>query len=194
MQQWIFRDLSLTWEQGKSYAITGPNGSGKSTLTSVLMGLSLPTKGKVSYKLHGKAIEADQWYRHLNLAAPYQELVEEFTLQELLSFHFQFKKIKEGCSLSDLLEIMYLKEARNKTIRAFSSGMKQRLKLGLAFYSEGEVLFLDEPTSNLDDRAKQWYHQQLGLVTNNRLVVIASNDPAEYAGCETILNVADYCS
>ena len=183
INQWIIKDYSLEWEQGQSYAITGPNGAGKSTLTALLMGLTLPTKGTVEYTLDGKKLDPEYWYQYLTLAAPYQELIEEYTLQELLQFHFQFKKPVNGMKPKEIMEAMYLEDARNKQVRFFSSGMKQRLKLGLAFFSESHALFLDEPTSNLDERAKGWYHDQLKKVSKNRLLVIASNEPEEYKMC-----------
>ena len=188
-RQWIFRDLSLELVQGSAYALTGPNGSGKSTLTAVLMGHTLPSKGKVTYSFGEKELDYDQWHRHITLAAPYLELIEEFTLMELLQFHFKFKKPVEGLKPKDLVEIMYLEDARNKAIRFYSSGMKQRLKLGLAFFSQSEAIFLDEPTSNLDDRARQWYQDQLDKVLADRLVVIASNVPEEYKKCQQIVSL-----
>ncbi|HAA15135.1 MAG TPA: ABC transporter ATP-binding protein [Cytophagales bacterium] len=189
LKQWVIRDMTTELVQGKTYALTGPNGSGKSTLTALLMGLTLPTKGVIRHERDGKPIDPENWYRHLVLAAPYQELIEEFSLDQLLSFHFEFKTPVNGMSKKDIMEAMYLTDARHKAIRYFSSGMKQRLKLGLAFFSESDLLFLDEPTSNLDDQAKAWYHTQLDKMLGKRLVVIASNEPEEYTKCDNTLSL-----
>ncbi|MEL6534256.1 MAG: ATP-binding cassette domain-containing protein [Bacteroidota bacterium] len=181
--------MSRELVQGSSYAITGPNGSGKSTLTALLMGLTLPTKGEVRHEKEGKALDPESWYKHLVLAAPYQELIEEFTLDQLLDFHFEFKKPVADMSKAAIIDAMYLKEARHKAVRYFSSGMKQRLKLGLAFFSQSDILFLDEPTSNLDDRAKAWYQEQLDEILGKRLVIIASNVEEEYTKCDSVLSL-----
>lgn len=188
-RQWIFKDLSLLWKQGRSYAITGPNGSGKSTLSSIMMGLSLPTHGNVMHHINGKPIEADQWYKHISFAAPYMEIIEEFTLLELLAFHFKFKSPVYGMSIYDIMETMYLSHAKRKQVAYFSSGMKQRLKLGLALFSDSRAVFLDEPTSNLDSRAKDWYLVQVEKVLKDRLVIVASNDPEEYAFCDEQIRI-----
>jgi ABC-type multidrug transport system ATPase subunit len=75
---------------------------------------------------------------------------------------------------------MYLEEAKDKFISNFSSGMKQRLKLALAFYTDTPALFLDEPGTNLDSQAFAWYQNNLKNSIGQRLIVIASNQPDEY--------------
>lgn len=187
----VFRDLNYTFRAGKFYAITGPNGSGKSTLLQVLSGFLLPSKGSLHYTKEGKTIEAGQVYRHLSLATPYMELIEEFTLSELFDFHFKFRKPKEGYSIKDIIETSYLADAQNKFIKNFSSGMKQRTKLALALFSDSDVVLLDEPTTNLDKQGIRWYRGILEQ-TGSRLVIVASNQEEEYEGCNEVLNVLEY--
>lgn len=190
-RQWIFKDVNLELASGNSYAVIGPNGSGKSTFVKVLMGVIPPTEGNLLYQVDGKAIEDEDIYKCCSLASPYLELIEEFTLLELLNFHFKFKNIKSGFNVNDILEIAYLEPHKNKPIRHFSSGMKQRLKLALAFYSDSPVLLLDEPTSNLDVKGIEWYNQQISLCTDN-LVIVASNQDYEIDFCENKINITDY--
>lgn len=121
-------------------------------------------------------------------AAPYMELVEEFTLDEAIDFHTKFKPFKKGLSKHNFLEKVYLKEHRDKQIRQFSSGMKQRFKLGLAFYSEADILLLDEPTTNLDERGILWYLDHV-RESEAKIVIISSNDEREYAFCNDILDI-----
>jgi ABC-type multidrug transport system ATPase subunit len=98
----------------------------------------------------------------------------------MIKFHFSFKEIRDNRSIEDLIELFDLSHAREKTIANFSSGMRQRLKLGLAFYSRCKALFLDEPTTNLDRKAMDWYGKHLELVPNDTLIFIASNQDHEY--------------
>lgn len=191
-REWIFRDLTFTFQQGKTYAITGPNGSGKSTLLQVLWGQMPPSSGKLTYKKDQTAIEVDEIYPLVSVATPYMDLIDEFTLREQVEFHFKTKPIKPGYVPEQVLEAMYLEHAHKKFIANFSSGMKQRLKLGLAFYTDTPVLFLDEPGTNLDRQALEWYLIQLNKQTNNRLVFIASNQADEYPRDAEIIDVMDY--
>lgn len=179
-REWIFRNFSLTLKEGTSYALLGPNGSGKTTLMLILSGLLPPSKGKIEYLKSGKALAEEEFYQHQSIVAPYQEVIEEFTLNELLDFHFSLKKPLEQMGTEDIIKAMYLEQARHKYIRQFSSGMKQRLKLGLAFYSRNHILFLDEPCSNLDAKGIKWYQQEVRKILSQRIVIVCSNQPYEY--------------
>ena len=61
--------------------------------------------------------------------------------------------------------------------------MRQRLKLGLCFYSDSEAIFLDEPTTNLDSKSIDWYRQQIELLPKDILVLVCSNREIEYEFC-----------
>lgn len=191
-RDWIFRGVDYTFTQGQSYAILGPNGSGKSTLLNVLNGSLAPSAGNISYSLDDKPVEAEIVYKQLTLAAPYLEMIEEFTLTEMIDLHFKFKKYRSDMDNSAVIQLLNMHESRNKLIRYFSSGMKQRLKLALAFCSDTPMLMLDEPTSNLDKQGVAWY---LGLVQQfaaNRLTIICSNQEHEYSFCTDRLDISDY--
>lgn len=191
-REWIFRKLTYSFESGTSYSITGGNGSGKSTFLQVLTGFIPSNEGSIQYRLEGGEIKEDQFFQHFDIATPYLELLEEFTLQEFLDFHFKFKKLKVGLNLDDFVELVYLKNDRNKQIKFFSSGMKQRLKLGLCFFSQSEVCLLDEPTTNLDQKGTDWYLEQVKSVLKEKLVLISSNQKHEYDFCDQNLHIPNF--
>jgi ABC-type multidrug transport system ATPase subunit len=85
-----------------------------------------------------------------------------------------------------------LATAGHKQIRYFSSGMKQRLKLAQAFFSNTPVLLLDEPCTNLDKEGVVLYQSLLDRYTNDRIVIISSNDPIEYAHCKALIAIDDF--
>lgn len=191
-RDWIFRGVDHTFTSGESYAILGPNGSGKSTLLQVLNGSLSPSIGTINYVYEGKPVEVDKIFEHLSLAAPYLELIEEFTLTEMIDLHFKFKPYKAGMDNKTVIEVLGMEANKNKLIKYFSSGMKQRLKLALAFCADTPILMLDEPTSNLDKQGVEWY---LGLVEKfalNRLTIVCSNQEHEYGFCKAQLNISDY--
>jgi ABC-type multidrug transport system ATPase subunit len=179
-REWIFRNLSFTFESGQTYAITGPNGSGKSTLLQVLWGQMPASKGQVRYFRETVEVAAAEIYRHVAIATPYLDIIDEFTLTEQLQFHFKLKPAKGGMTVSEMIEKMNLTHAAHKFIGNFSSGMRQRVKLALAFFTEADVVFLDEPGTNLDNQAFSWYLDQLQQMPGNTLIMIASNQASEY--------------
>ncbi|GAB2599947.1 ABC transporter ATP-binding protein [Spirosoma areae] len=191
-KEWIFRGVDLTLSAGTSYTFVGPNGSGKSTLLQLLAGSLPATEGQLTYSRNGKQIDSDNWFRQVTIAAPYLELVEELTLDELLTFHQTFKPFRAGLTPETVAERLALTPARHKEIKYFSSGMKQRVKLGLAFFSEAPLVILDEPTANLDRQGAAWYHEQVRQLSPDQLLLIGSNQPAEYDFCPNVLDVMQW--
>jgi ABC-type multidrug transport system ATPase subunit len=187
-REWIFRHTDLNFESGKKYAITGPNGSGKSTLLQVIGGILMPSEGKISYVAGPGPVETEQVFGHVAFCAPYLELIEEMTGEEFLRFHSGFKPFTPGSSVNTILAETGLEKAGRKQIRNYSSGMKQRLKLAQAIFSDTPVLLLDEPCTNLDKAGISTYRRLVEENTDGRLVVISSNDEAEFDFCDTVLD------
>ena len=189
-REWIFRHVSHEFVPGRSYAITGPNGSGKSTLLQVIAGAVLHSEGEISYLTVGKKIPDNEAYRHISIATPYLELIEEMTATEFLDFHATFKPF--NLPLQEMLSAVSLQNAANKQIRYFSSGMKQRLKMAQAFFCNTPVLLLDEPTTNLDQDGIALYRHLISNHTNGRLVIVSSNDEQEYNFCDEVVSISNY--
>lgn len=191
-RDWIFRGIDHTFAPGESYAILGPNGSGKSTLLQVLNGSLSPSTGTINYTFQNKQVEVSQVFNYLSFAAPYLEVIEDFTLSEMVDFHFKFKSYQHGLDKTQLIQLLNLPKSEHKLIRYFSSGMKQRLKLILAFCADTPMLMLDEPTSNLDTQGVDWYLSLVERFATNRLTIICSNQEQEYSFCKHQLNISDY--
>ena len=191
-REWIFRRVDLTLTAGTSYTFVGPNGSGKSTLLQLLAGSLPATEGTLTYSLNGQTLDPDNWFRQVSLAAPYLELVEELTLDELLNFHQTFKPFKTGFTAETIADRLLLNHALHKEIKYFSSGMKQRVKLGLAFFSDVPVVILDEPTANLDRQGAAWYQEQVRQLDAAQLLLIGSNVPEEYEFCDNVMDMTQW--
>ncbi len=191
--EWIFKKIDYQFNLEGRYAILGPNGSGKSTLMKVLSGHLSPSKGKIVFSKDGKELSIEEVYRTISYAAPYVELVEEFTLIEALAFHARFKPFFVHLSTEKIIALLGLEKSKDKQIRFFSSGMKQRLKLALAILSDTPILLLDEPTTNLDAQGSAWYRQLLTEYGQQRMVIIATNIEEDYQFfCQEVISIFDY--
>jgi ABC-type multidrug transport system ATPase subunit len=191
-REWIFRNLSFQFVVNKHYAITGPNGSGKSTLLQVIGGSIIYNEGEIFYHESDKTIEPEKIFKKISFAAPYLEVVEEMTLAEFFAFH---QKLKEWIASVDTKEIIFtlgLEKSSHKQIRYFSSGMKQRVKLAQAIFSNVPVVLLDEPLTNLDNEGILLYHSLIKKYCNDRLVIVSSNDENEYSFCEEKIDMLNY--
>jgi ABC-type multidrug transport system ATPase subunit len=191
-KEWIFKNLNLDISPTDVTAITGPNGSGKSTLLQVIAGSLLQTDGSIKYLHADNEVKSDEIYRYLSLVAPAMSLPEDFTLKEFLAFHFKFKKLKSGFVLDELAGIFKLENALNKYIKNFSTGMKQRVKLGVAFYADSPMLLLDEPATNLDKEGFGWYLEEMHKVIQEKMIFVCSNRQEEYSFCSNFIDILAY--
>ena len=191
-RDWIFRHINYTFEDGTSYAIVGPNGSGKSTLLQMLSGSMQPSEGNCDWSVSDGQLTNDEIYNYVSICAPYLEVVEEMTLKEFLEFHHHFKRFLPSLNINYVISVIGLENAANKQIRFFTSGMRQRVKLAQAFFSDTPLLLLDEPCTNLDAPGIELYHGLIKDYCANRLVIISSNDEVEYSFCKELINVVKY--
>ncbi len=191
-RDWIFKGIDFTSNPSDRVAIIGPNGSGKSTLLQVISGVLSPNEGEIHFSKNNTAIAIESFFSHITIAAPYLELPEEMTLLELIKFHFSFKNKLGFHTAEDLITSIGLNKATNKEIRYFSSGMKQRVKLALALYSDVDCILLDEPTTNLDEQGMQWYLNLIDTMLGNRTIFVSSNQAHEYSFCNKQISIADY--
>ena len=190
-REWIFRNANITFSIDNPTVILGPNGSGKSTFLQVAAGAVMATEGSISFP--DSDLNAENFYTELSFASPYLELIEEFTLREIIDFHFRFKKIIGGNSVEDVLRVSGLASSADKIFRYFSSGMKQRIKLLIAIMSDTKVLMLDEPCSNLDEEGVDWYAELIKNYSHKRMIIVASNhNEKEYFFCTQKLNITGW--
>lgn len=190
-RDWIFRKVSYQFSSGMSYAITGPNGSGKSTLLQVIAGSIGLSEGSVTYH-QNKPIDPDKAFKHISIATPYQELIEEMTLMEFLHFHEKFKPLFKGIRIDEIIRIIGLENASDKQIRYYSSGMKQRVKLAQAIFSDTPCLLLDEPCTNFDEEGIALYLRLIADYCTKRMVIVSSNEKQEYVFCNEIIDITKY--
>jgi len=191
-REWIFRKLSLEITSPSTFVISGSNGSGKSTLLKTISGFETPSEGEIIYS-NKKVISPELIYKQVSYAAPYIDVFNVYTIQELFNFYCQLKPLKNDIDYKEFLSIIELENAKQKAIKNFSSGMKQRVKLGLAILSKTPILLLDEPTSNLDRNAIDWYQNLIKNNLEDRIVIVASNNQKDESFfCDKEINIEEY--
>lgn len=210
--EWIFRKVNYDFTSENNYVILGSNGSGKSTLLQVIAGNLTNSEGEIQYtnaqpnvtlsassraesKDEGQqsTIDTDDVFKHLSFCSPYLDLFEEFTLTESIEFQAKFKPFYQGLTTQQIIELIGLEKSKDKYLKYYSSGMKQRVRLAMAILADTPLLLLDEPTSNLDKKAIDWYQKLVTEHSKNRLIIVASNQQEyEYPFCNQQLQIEDY--
>ena len=159
--------------QKKKYAIIGDNGSGKSTLLKLISNLITPSGGKIIYTHDDAEIDKEVFIKKIIFTAPYQNLIEELTVKEFLSFHHRFRD-----SINNPFNILPefgLENFENTQIKNLSSGSEQKLKLLISFNTKADFILLDEPTTNLDNKGINIYTKIIKRVSKNKGIIIATN-------------------
>ncbi len=187
----IFSKLDLTLQGAAKTAILGNNGSGKSTLLNVLAGALSPTKGELNWSLEGEPLNRESLPSKISFSSPAMELLEGLSAPEMISFYAKLKPMKiQG---PEILKLSQLENQKSKPISAYSSGMKQRLKLALTITADCPFLFLDEPCSNLDAQFIQWYQEVIDRFAKEKMVFVASNNQQdEYFCCPSKIQITDF--
>lgn len=120
----------------------------------------------------------------------YISLYPELNLQEHFEMHFRFKTslLRDA---QEFAETLHLREHIHKPLRSYSSGMLQRVKLGLALSSQSDVLFWNEPTANMDAQNTLFALELIQKYLGNRIYVLASNILQEYVGIKKKAHTAN---
>jgi heme exporter protein A len=193
----IFSGVNFTLNTGSSIAVTGRNGSGKSTLLKIISNLIKQNKGKIILTVSGKDITDEKRYEHLGMIAPYINLYDELTAFENLEFFYGLKCEDKGAKykldyISALFEKINLYNRRNDLVKNYSSGMKQRLKLGFAILNEPLVLLMDEPRTNLDREGIDLVYSVAEAQKSRGILIIATNESGDTRLCAETLNVESH--
>ncbi len=189
--QLIFNNLNFVVNSGERFAIIGENGSGKTTLLKTLAGIIFPSSGKVDYN-DGKIIPENIGTK-ISYAAPYASVIEEYTLKDFLSFYLKFRDISKIHSLDLVLQKANIGNIKNKPISSLSTGMKQKIKLIIAFLTKSNAIFLDEPCSNLDKKGIDFYQFLLENYSKGKTLIVCSNNlEKELKKYNNIIDVSKY--
>ncbi len=185
-QRPVFRKVSFEARSSEIIAITGSNGAGKSTLLKIIANVLSPTKGSQVWQNGSTKLDNDGIRVRLGFSAPYMELYDELTAVEHVEFVASMKGIPLRSEAAlELLERFGLDPkiaGSDRRMRAYSSGMKQRVRSAMAFACSPAALLLDEPTSNLDEAGTSMMLERTKEAADRGAIVfIATNDERERA-------------
>lgn len=187
----IFKDVSFVLDNLDSLAITGNNGSGKSTLIKILANVFTQTTGQIQMTIDGQKIEKQYYYKYIGFVSPYLNLYDEFTGFENLKIISEIRGIPQS-NIEPVLKRIGLWERRNDLLKIYSSGMKQRLKIAFSIIHEPQILFFDEPTSNLDAEGVHLVDSIAEEYKSKKILIIATNDEHERSLCSKEINLNNY--
>jgi|SRR6056297_3062306 len=186
----VFKGLSFT-AASSVVGIAGRNGAGKSTLLKCIAGLLKPTSGQITWTNgDGREIKAENLKKRLGYAAPYISLYEELTVTENLTFLFDVRNEKDRGQIDVVLQRTGANPFKNSLFGSLSTGQQQRVRIAAAIVHQPDILFLDEPGSNLDEKGRAIVNDLVDEFRHRkRLLILASNQTYELDLCDSIIDL-----
>lgn len=178
----VLAGLDLTVEAEEVVALLGPNGAGKSTTVEILEGFRVPSAGQVSVLGVDPARGDDAWRSRLGVVLQSSSDHGKWRPHQLLSHLADFyRPYIEPWPVDQLLELVGLTEQANQKLQTLSGGQRRRLDVALGVVGRPPLLFLDEPTTGFDPRAKRDFHDlvhRLGDLQGTT-ILLTTHDLAE---------------
>ena len=179
------RSVTLQIQPGDMFGLIGPNGAGKTTLIRILATLLQPTTGSATVNGHDVARQAQSVRREIGYMPDFFGVYEELKVREYLEFFaatYGIRGPRRKATVDGVLELTDLTEKKDALIASLSRGMQQRLGLARVLVHDPKVLFLDEPASGLDPRARIEIRALLKELRNmGKTILISSHILADLA-------------
>ncbi|OHB33543.1 MAG: ABC transporter [Desulfuromonadaceae bacterium GWC2_58_13] len=168
-------DISFTVKIGEVFALLGPNGAGKTTAVEIIDTIRTPTSGKVS--ILGMDVSKKKYdiVRRIGVLPQGFSSFDRITVRETLQYYARLYRGR-NTDIDRLIELVNLKDKSKEQYRNLSGGLRQRLGIALALVHDPEVVFLDEPTTGLDPRARHEVWEVLqGLKEEGKTVLLTTH-------------------
>ncbi len=176
--------VSFDVAPGEIFGLLGPNGAGKTTIIGVLTTAIVPTEGEASVMGVDVARDPIAVKKHIAVVPQQSNLDRSLKVREILTFHAAYHGIarKEREARADnLLAELGLAERKNEKVNRYSGGMAQRLMIARALMHSPNVLFLDEPTNNLDPQSRLFLWERIQEMNAKGLTILLTTHDMEEA-------------
>src|SRR5512136_2804794 len=168
-------DISFTVSKGEVFALLGPNGAGKTTTVEIIDTIRMPTSGKVTLLGMDVTKKKHDIVRRIGVLPQGFNSFDRITVRETLQYYSRLFSCR-NTDINGLIELVNLGEKTEEQYKTLSGGLRQRLGIAIALVNDPEVVFLDEPTTGLDPRARhEVWDVLLGLKKKGKTVFLTTH-------------------
>ncbi|UTE73845.1 ABC transporter ATP-binding protein [Rossellomorea marisflavi] len=187
----ILNDISLALDPGV-YGLLGANGSGKTTLMRIICGVIQADEGSIYYDGKNTKEEPDSFRSILGFLPQDFRYYPEFTGLKFMLYIAALKGLDKNQAIKkcdELLQLVGLEDVKNKKVKKYSGGMKQRLGIAQAMINDPEVLILDEPTVGLDPKERVRFRNLISSFSKEKIVILSTHivSDVEYIADEILI-------
>ncbi len=183
--------LDFTVERGSVTALLGGNGAGKTTTISMLLGLLIPTAGRITVLGHDMACDRYAALARMNFSSPYVELPHRLSVRENLTVYAHLYGLDHvGRRIGELAEELDMTGFLDRAAGKLSAGQKTRVALAKALLNRPDLLLLDEPTASLDPDTADWirtYLERYRHASGATILLASHNMPEVERLCDSVL-------
>ncbi len=176
--------VSFEVSRGEIFGLLGPNGAGKTTTIGVLTTAIVPTEGSAAIMEADVSRDPIGIKQRIAVVPQQSNLDRSLKVREILTFHAAYHGVprKTREALADkLLEELGLGQRKNEKVNRYSGGMAQRLMIARALMHAPDVLFLDEPTNNLDPQSRLFLWERIRALNSNGLTILLTTHDMDEA-------------
>jgi ABC-2 type transport system ATP-binding protein len=174
------RGIDFDVRRGEVFGLLGPNGAGKTTTVEILEGYRRRDGGEVEVLGTDPATAGSDWRERIGVVLQSSAMYETLTVVEMLRLFAGY--YRESRPVDEVISLVGLREKRDERVRRLSGGQRRRLDLGLALVGDPELIFLDEPTTGFDPRARRQAWEMIrGLRSLGKTILLTTHylDEAE---------------
>lgn len=188
-EDYVLKDINYTFKQGNIYGLIGKNGSGKTMLLKAMSGFLKPSNGKVIVNDQELYLK-EEFPKDMGVMIGNCEYIKDMTGKDNLKYLASLLKKIDDDRINEVIDIVNLTDEKDKLVKKYSLGMKQKLGIAQAIMEYPKVLLLDEPFNGIDNESVSKIKKYLYSIKKDTIIIIATHYQEDIDNfCDSIIKL-----
>lgn len=188
-EDYVLKDINYTFKQGNIYGLIGKNGSGKTMLLKAMSGFLKPSNGKVIVNDQELYLK-EEFPKDMGVMIGNCEYIKDMTCKDNLKYLASLLKKIDDDRINEVIDIVNLTDEKDKLVKKYSLGMKQKLGIAQAIMEYPKILLLDEPFNGIDNESVSKIKKYLCSIKKDTIIIIATHYKEDIDNfCDSIIKL-----